>query len=77
MASTQPLSVVAPRGSLSYPTDRRPSLVPAKTAGKWAVVPMFATVFGNEWMKIYSVIFSLAHSKVHANAALRACAAIS
>ena len=34
MALTQPLSVVAPRGSLSYPTDRRPSLVPAKTAGK-------------------------------------------
>ena len=33
MALTQPLSVVAPRGSLSYPTDRRPSLVPAKTAG--------------------------------------------
>ena len=34
MALTQPLSVVAPRGSLSYPTDMRPSLVPAKTAGK-------------------------------------------
>ena len=34
MALTQPLSVVAPRGSLSYPTDQRPSLVPAKTAGK-------------------------------------------
>ena len=34
MALTQPLSVVAPRGSLSYPTDRRPSLGPAKTAGK-------------------------------------------
>ena len=34
MALTQPLSVVAPRGSLSYPSDRRPSLVPAKTAGK-------------------------------------------
>ena len=34
MALTQPLSVVEPRGSLSYPTDRRPSLVPAKTAGK-------------------------------------------
>ena len=34
MALTQPLSVVAPRGSLSYPTDRRPPLVPAKTAGK-------------------------------------------
>ena len=33
MALTQPLSVVEPRGSLSYPTDRRPSLVPAKTAG--------------------------------------------
>ena len=44
MALTQPLSVVAPRGSLSYPTDMRPSLVPAKTAGKWAVVPPFATV---------------------------------
>ena len=34
MALTQLLSVVEPRGSLSYPTDRRPSLVPAKTAGK-------------------------------------------
>ena len=34
MALTQPLSVVEPRGSLSYPTDQRPSLVPAKTAGK-------------------------------------------
>ena len=71
MALTQPLSVVAPRGSLSYPTDRRPSLVPAKTAGKWAVVPPFATVFGNEWMKIYPADLSLFHSKVHANAALR------
>ena len=40
-------------------------------------MPPFATVFGNEWMKIYPVDFSLAHSKVHANAALSACAAIS
>ena len=77
MALTQPLSVVAPRGSLSYPTDRRPSLAPAKTAGKWAVVPQFATVFGNEWMKIYSANLSPAHSKVPPNPILRPCASIS
>ena len=33
MALTQPLSVVEPRGSLSYPTDRRPSLVQRKPPG--------------------------------------------
>merc|ERR1719331_791258 len=77
MALTQPLSVVAPRGSLSYPTDLRPSLVPAKIAGKWAVVPQFATVFGNEWMKIYPANLYLSHSKVPPNPVLRAWAAIS
>ena len=40
-------------------------------------MPPFATVFGNEWMKIYPVDFSLAHSKVHANAAQKPWAASS
>ena len=40
-------------------------------------MPPFATVFGNEWMKIYPADLSPAHSKVHANAVLRPCAAIS
>ena len=33
-------------------------------------MPPFATVFGNEWMKIYPADLSPAHSKVHANAVL-------
>ena len=40
-------------------------------------MPPFATVFGNEWMKIYPANLYLSHSKVPPNPVLRAWAAIS